>query len=155
MKLKIKELCEQFRMTQKELAERTGLTEVAISKLSNPTKDTLVKISEAFGVGIGDLFEKEEKPRKIVCRGELELGNTIIPCYVLEDGTRVLSGRGMQEALNMVDDKKTSGHRLLRYLSQKSLNPFIINTNLSVHLEPIICYDGDKKIHGYDRNLRF
>lgn len=154
MKLKIKELCEQQGITQKELAERTGLTEVAISKMSNPTKDTLVKISEALGVGIGDLFVKEEAPRKIVCRGELELGNTIIPCYVLEDGTRVLSGRGMQEALKMVNDNRnTSGHRLLRYLNQKSLNPFIINTNLSVHLEPINCCDGDKKINGYEATV--
>ena len=47
-------------------------------------------------------------------RGELDLAGIKIPCYVLEDGTRVLSGRGMQEALNMVDDNgKTSGHRIL------------------------------------------
>jgi uncharacterized phage-associated protein len=27
-----------------------------------------------------------------------------LPCYVLEDGTRVLSSRGMQDALKMVDE---------------------------------------------------
>ena len=119
MKLRIKELCEQKGITQKELAEKTGLTEVAISKMSNPTKDTLFKISEALCVGIGELFEKNEQPRKIVCKGELELGNTSIPCYVLEDGTRVLSGRGMQESLKMVDSEngaQTAGTRLARYL---------------------------------------
>lgn len=156
MKLKIKELCEQQGITQKELAERTGLTEVAISKMSNPTKDTLVKISEALGVGIGDLFVKEEAPRKIVCKGELELGNAIIPCYVLEDGTRVLSGRGMQESLKMVDGenaKKMDGTRLARYLSQKSLNPFIIKYERLAHVEPIICYDGSTKINGYEATI--
>ena len=30
--------------------------------------------------------------------------NFTIPCYVLDDGTRILSGRGMQEALKMVDE---------------------------------------------------
>ena len=36
-------------------------------------------------------------------RGELNLNGLKIPCYVLNDGTRVLSGRGLQEALKMVD----------------------------------------------------
>lgn len=156
MKLKVKELCEQKGMTQKELAEKTGLTEVAISKISNPTKDTLVKISEALGVEIGELFEKEQTPRKIVCKGELELGNAIIPCYVLEDGTRVLSGRGMQESLKMVDSeegKQTAGTRLARYLGQKSLKPFIISTKVLDRLTPVICYDGDKKINGYEATV--
>ena len=49
--------------------------------------------------------------------------------YVLEDGTRVLSGRGMQDALNMVEDfedsKQKSGARLSRYLDQKTLQPYI------------------------------
>lgn len=156
MKLKIKEICEQKGMTQKELAERTGLTEVAISKMSNPTKDTLVKISEALNVEIGDLFVKEEQPRKIVCKGELELGNTIIPCYVLEDGTRVLSGRGMIPSLNMVDEDKKdnlSGTRLTRYLEQKSVKPFIISANRGGHFEPIICYEGNNKINGYEATV--
>lgn len=156
MKLKIKEICESKGMTQKELAEKTGLTEVAISKMSNPTKDTLEKIANALNVEIGELFAKEDSPKKIVCKGELELGNTIIPCYVLEDGTRVLSGRGMQESLKMVDTedgKQTAGTRLARYLAQKSLKPFIISTNVLDHLTPIICYDGDKKINGYEATV--
>lgn len=49
---------------------------------------------------------------KIECKGELKLGDFSIPCYVLENGIRVLSGRGMQEALKMVDDKK---HRATGY----------------------------------------
>ena len=60
-------------------------------------------------------------------RGELNLNGIKIPCYVLEDGTRVISGRGMQESLKMVDvedSQKVSGKRLVRYFNQKSLNPF-------------------------------
>lgn len=86
-------------------------------------------------------------------RGELHLGDNIIPCYVLEDGTRVLSSRGMQEALKMVDTedgKQTAGTRLNRYLNQKSLKPFIFKDKTSDHYAPIICYDGNKQINGYE-----
>ena len=154
MILKIKELCADKGITQKELAERVGITEVAISTMKNPTKDTLEKIATGLGVEVGDLFEKQEiTHKKILCKGELPLGDSIIPCYVLEDGTRVLSGRKMQEALKMVDYKNTSGHRIVRYLTQKSLSPFISKYLPSGHFEPIYCLDGGKQINGYDANV--
>ena len=84
-------------------------------------------------------------------KGELNLNGLIIPCYVLDNGIRVLSGRGMQEALKMVDDNKNaSGHRIQRYLTQKTLKPFIFKDKESGHFNPIICYDGDTKINGYE-----
>ena len=85
-------------------------------------------------------------------KGELDLNGVKIPCYVLGDGTRVISGRGMQESLKMVDTEdgqKTSGARLTRYFNQKSLNPFFSKYLASGHFDPIICKDGEKKIHGY------
>lgn len=91
---------------------------------------------------------------KVRNRGVLDLEGINIPCYVLEDGTRVLSGRGMQEALKMVDDSKdTSGHRIIRYLHQKSLKPFIYNNKPPGHFAPIVCYDGDSKINGYEATV--
>ena len=93
---------------------------------------------------------------KIEYEGELELGGYIIPCYILEDGRRVLSGRGMQNALNMVDDEKsssTSGQRLDRYLNQKSLAPFIYKNRSRSTFEPIVCYKGHQKINGYDAEI--
>lgn len=86
-------------------------------------------------------------------KGELDLNGLSIPCYVLGDGTRVLSGRGLQEALKMTDaeeGKQTSGTRLARYLNQKTLNPFIIKYMTLGHFESIDCYDGSKKINGYN-----
>ena len=82
-------------------------------------------------------------------RGELDLAGMKIPCYVLEDGTRVISGRGMQESLKMVDvedGKQTAGTRLTRYFNQKSLNPFFSKYLSSDHFEPLICSDGGKKL---------
>ena len=94
---------------------------------------------------------------KIIHEGEITLGETIISCYVLEDGTRVLSGRGLQEALKMVDNeedsKPTAGTRLNRYLEQKTLNEFIYKDKKPDHYDPIICYLGDKKIHGYEATI--
>jgi P63C domain-containing protein len=94
------------------------------------------------------------KKRKVKYEGELNLAGFKIPCYVLEDGTRVLSGRGMQETLKMVDEtdegKQASGARLKRYLGQKSLEPFIYREKKVGHYDPIICYKGDAKINGYE-----
>lgn len=88
---------------------------------------------------------------KVRNRGELDLAGMKIPCYVLEDGTRILSGRKMQEALKMVDDsgQKASGHRMAVFLSRKSLTPFISKYLDMGTLKPLVCYDGNMKINGY------
>lgn len=90
---------------------------------------------------------------KVKFDGVLELNNINIDCYVLEDGTRVLSSREMQRALSMVDSlddgKQTAGTRLTRYLNQKSMKPFIYKGKEQDHYKPIICYQGKKKINGY------
>ena len=94
---------------------------------------------------------------QVLFEGELHLGGMYIPCYVLEDGTRILSGRGMQEALKMVDKdddlKPTSGARLSRYLDQKSLNEFIYKGKEPGHFDPIVCYKGNQKINGYEATV--
>jgi hypothetical protein len=53
----------------------------------------------------------------------LHLGELSIPCYVLEDGTRVFSGRGIQNLLGV--SSKSSGTWLSKFINSKS-----ISTNL-------------------------
>ena len=74
MKLRILEICKQAGITQKELAERIGLSAVGLSKAinGNPTKDTLEKIASALNVRITELFEE---PTNI--NGYIELDGTI------------------------------------------------------------------------------
>ncbi len=94
--------------------------------------------------------------KKVLREGTLSLNGMEIPCYVLEDGTRVLSGRGMQSALNMVDDvenKQVAGTRLSRYFNQKSLEPYIYKNKDADHFKPLICYNGETKIHGYEATV--
>lgn len=52
----------------------------------------------------------------------LRIGNIEIPCYVLEDGTRVLSGRGMQTALTL---GQRHGALLKSFLGKLNLKPYI------------------------------
>lgn len=64
--------------------------------------------------------------------GELTIGEEIVPCYVLEDGQRILSTRGIMKALGRAwRGRKYSGTELPVFLEAKNLNPFIAN-NLSL-----------------------
>ena len=75
--------------------------------------------------------------------------------YILENGTRVLSGNQMQVALKMVDEFEVnkSGSRLARYLTQKTLKPFLYKGKEVGHFEPLICYKGDSKINGFEATI--
>ena len=99
----------------------------------------------------------EKQKRKVKYPGELDLAGFKLPCFVLEDGTRVLSGRGMANALKMVGEvekgKEKPGNILKKYLGQKSLESFIYKEKTPEHFEPIICYIGGTKTHGYEATL--
>lgn len=94
---------------------------------------------------------------QITHEGEIKLGNYSISCYVLEDGKRVLSGRGMQNALKMVDEPsegtQSGGARLGRYLNQKTLEPYLYKDKDQGHYEPITCYKGKAKINGFEYTI--
>ncbi|TWP28053.1 hypothetical protein ETU08_10085 [Apibacter muscae] len=92
--------------------------------------------------------------KKVIHEGKIVLGSFAIPCYVLEDGTRVLSSNAMQNALKLQDESEnSSGTRLARYMNQTSLKPFIYKNKLPGHYNPIICYQGNKKINGYEATV--
>ena len=52
----------------------------------------------------------------------LMLGDVEVPCYVLENGQRVLSGQGIQKALGF---KGSSGDWLKKFINGKSLHKYI------------------------------
>ena len=82
MKLRRLDICKQVGITQKELAERIGLSAVGLSKAinGNPTKDTLEKIASALNVKITELFEE---PTNI--NGYIEKDGTIHKVTSKED----------------------------------------------------------------------
>lgn len=89
---------------------------------------------------------------QIKYEGTLNLGENKLPCYVLEDGTRVLSGRKMQEILKVVDGN-ISGTKLPQFLSNSILKPFIFSNKDTAHFDPIICFKGKQRINGYEATV--
>jgi len=57
----------------------------------------------------------------------LKIGDISVECYVLEDGTRVLSGRGMQESIGLGGAAVTHGSKLRSFLDSKDIKPFVPN----------------------------
>ena len=95
----------------------------------------------------------EERRLIVKYKGELDLVGFKLPCFVLENGTRVLSSRSMENALKMTDEigEKERGPRLRRFLTQKSLQSFLYRGDKEgAHFDPIICYDGGIEIRGYE-----
>ncbi len=88
---------------------------------------------------------------KITHMGVLNLAGFEVPCYVTESGLRVLSGRGMQDALKLVDETMTNkaGSRLGRLFGYKSLQPLIEQAKSEGRFEPIKLHYQGKTIHGY------
>ncbi len=56
-------------------------------------------------------------------KGVIELEQLKIPCFVLSDGRRVISGRGMTAAIGM----KGRGQGIARIASHKAISPFFSN----------------------------
>lgn len=92
--------------------------------------------------------------KRITHEGTLRLVDIEIPCYVTEDGVRVLSGRGMQEALRLVDEEPSKGgakpwSRVDRFLGTKPLKSLISNDGDPDRFAPIKCYYNGTMINGY------
>ena len=69
----------------------------------------------------------------------LKINDLEIPCYVLEDGRRVLHQRGMVSALGMSrgGSSKGGGDRLHMFVSGKGLEPFVSKDLLEVTVNPL------------------
>jgi len=94
-----------------------------------------------------------DNQRQITHESEIVLGDSRISCYVLEDGTRVLSGHGMQRSLALTEGRSDGGSRLGEILSQKTLEPFIYKEKMRAEFAPIECYKGNQKISGYEATV--
>lgn len=67
-KFRILELCKQKGITQKDLAEKIGMTPVGLAKAANgnPTFETLGKIADGLGVPVSELID-EPKAGNFTC----------------------------------------------------------------------------------------
>jgi len=90
---------------------------------------------------------------KATHRGVLSIGEINIPCFVLENGTRVISGRGMTKAIGM----KGRGQGARRITAHQTLKPFINNELELAMQNPIEFWGtGSRKINpnsGYEATI--
>ena len=96
--------------------------------------------------------------RTIQYEGILKLVDIEIPCYVLANGTRVLSGRAMQNAIKLVDTndretRKLSGIELSRFIDSNWFKSLIPIDKTVDDFKPIICYNGKAKVSGYEATV--
>lgn len=95
---------------------------------------------------------------EILCDGKLPLGSLTLDCYVTVDGQRLISGRGMQEALRLVDEEvplsgQKPGSRMTRLLNNKKLNPLIFKDKSPDHFLPIKARWQGRTINGYNAEM--
>jgi hypothetical protein len=85
----------------------------------------------------------------------LRIGDIEIPCYVLEDGRRVIIQGGMMTALDMKQGTagKGSGDRLAKFIATKSVLPFADKELIHVITNPIKFRIGSTLAHGYEATI--
>ena len=97
----------------------------------------------------------KEKLQKAEYSGELHIGEIEIPCYILEDGQRLLSQTGMIKSLGMSSGSAgKGGDRLSSFATGKGLKPFINNDTLDRITSPVKFMTSSGNIaYGYDATV--
>lgn len=86
----------------------------------------------------------------------LRIGELEIPCYVLDDGRRVLVQRGMMAALDMKQGTagKGPGDRLAKFVGTKALTDFVSPQLAEMITNPILFRtEGGNAAYGYEATI--
>jgi hypothetical protein len=85
----------------------------------------------------------------------LKIGSLEIPCYVLDDGRRVITQAGVLSALEMSSGSATKGggDRLTNFATTKSLNPFVSIGLLEMIKNPIRFRGHGSLSYGYEATI--
>jgi hypothetical protein len=88
-----------------------------------------------------------------IYEGEIQLGEFTIPCYVLENGVRVLSGRGMQKLLTGNDN--LTGTWLRKFISSPAISTRMKTNELEklslpIEFKRIGAGGSQSKTYGYE-----
>lgn len=123
MRNKIKEILKEKNISQKQLSQMVGMSEAGLSNAINgsATLSTLEKVAKALDVPVDTLNDptRELYAKYSADKTPLMLGNIAIPCYVLNNGMRVFSGRGIQRAIGAKG--KQSGQWLQRFINKDDI----------------------------------
>lgn len=85
----------------------------------------------------------------------LRIGDAEMPCYVLEDGRRVLSQRGILSALGMARGgaMKGRGDRLANFAAGKGISPFVSTDLMAAINKPIVFRAAGALTYGYEATI--
>ncbi|MFI4934330.1 MAG: P63C domain-containing protein [Caulobacterales bacterium] len=103
-------------------------------------------------------IDPETVPRAICGAPDrpLMIGDVAIPCYVLEDGKRIIHQRGMVSALGMSrgGSSRGGGDRLAHFVAQRALSDFVSNDLIAVTAEPMVFRTPAGALaYGYDASI--
>lgn len=127
MKNNIKEVISTMGVTQKTLAQMTGMSEVGISKAINgtATPNTIRRIADALGVDEESLIIMDSPHLKSKYEGILKIGNAELDVAVLENGQRIIT----QSAVFKAFDRPARGNSRLvgvpTFMDAKNLQPYV------------------------------
>lgn len=93
---------------------------------------------------------RPRNPPKATHKGLLKIGGLELPCFVLEDGTRVISGRGMTAAIGM-KGRGQGVARITGLLHKKGS----VNNDLALAIETPLVFDGGAPMptQGYEAHI--
>jgi len=93
---------------------------------------------------------RPRNPRKATHKGILTIADLEIPCFVLEDGTRVISGRGLTAAIGMKG--RGQGAARISALLRRKGSP---DNDLVLAIETPFLFDGGGPVltHGYEAEV--
>ena len=129
----LKEILKAKGVSQKELAACIGKSEITISKYVNdgniPPK-MQIRICEFLNIPIDELRDNEEKViYNSKYEGELHIGDKVLPCAVLNNGTRILTASSVFEAFDRPRKGKSSESyrvdRMPSFINANNLQPFV------------------------------
>jgi len=85
----------------------------------------------------------------------LKIGNMDIPCYVLDDGRRVITQAGMLLALEMSAGTATKGggDRLTNFATTKSIKPFVSDSLMEMIKSPVRFRGHGSLSYGYEATI--
>lgn len=85
----------------------------------------------------------------------LKIGNMDIPCYVLDDGRRVITQAGMLLALEMSAGTATKGggDRLTNFATTKSIKPFVSDELMEMIKSPVRFRGHGSLSYGYEATI--
>ena len=125
---------------EEKIGDIVGRAKGGIARAESLSKERRSEIARS--AALSRHAQKDEKLPSATHKGVLKIGDLTIPCFVLDDGRRVISGRGMTAAIGM----KGRGQGIARITGLRVINSFENNKLAMAIGTPIRFTGGSPKI---------